>query len=126
MVIDAQDDKAARKAAYREAKKQARREKQASKKRDVQNRRTLRALEGQQQALDDVLLDVPSDRVLPVEERTAEVGERAVEVGEVSKYLVEDTADYNAVGPRRHRLAGRMNASPYGAALAEKRSRRKY
>ncbi|KAL1708468.1 hypothetical protein EV121DRAFT_197065 [Schizophyllum commune] len=119
MAVDAQDETAARKAAYREAKKQAHREKQASKKRDVQNRRTLRALEGQQQALDDVLLDVPSDRVLPVEERT-------VEAGEASKYLVEDTADYNVVGPRRHRLAGRMNASPYGAALAEKRSRRKY
>ncbi|KAI4517417.1 hypothetical protein K525DRAFT_210944 [Schizophyllum commune Loenen D] len=119
MVIDAQDDKAARKAAYREAKKQARLEKQASKKRDVQNRRTLRALEGQQQALDDVLLDVPSDRVLPIEERS-------VEVGEASRYLVEDAREEHIVGPKRHRLAGRMNASPYGAALAEKRSRRKY
>ncbi|KAL1756592.1 hypothetical protein FB107DRAFT_211071 [Schizophyllum commune] len=115
------DDMAARKAAYREAKKQARREKQASKKRDVQNRRTLRALEGQQQALDDVLLDVPSDRVLPVEERVVVDDDSAH-----NKFIFEDTAKYNVVGPRRHRLAGRMNASPYGAALAEKRSRRKY
>uniref|UniRef100_D8Q1E2 Uncharacterized protein n=2 Tax=Schizophyllum commune (strain H4-8 / FGSC 9210) TaxID=578458 RepID=D8Q1E2_SCHCM len=120
MAIDV-DSKTARKAAYREAKKQARREKQASKKREVQNRRTLRALEGQQQALEDILLDVPSDRVLPVDERLVVDDGRAD-----NKYLVEDTADYNVVGPRRHRLAGRMNASPYGAALAEKRSRRNY
>ena len=77
--------------------------------------------QGQQQALDDVLLEVPSDRVLPVEERLVVVDDRTH-----NKYIVEDTADYNVVGPRRHRLAGRMNASPYGAALAEKRMKRKY